>query len=157
RVFAFNGGDGSATAIDAAEGKAGGTLELGGRPEAAAADGAGNGFVNLEDKSGLGKVDPQGLKVLGRWPLAPGETAGSLAFDPKAKRLFVGCRNKLMVVINAESGKVVAQVPIGARVDAGAFDPETQLIYCSCGDGTVAVIRDEGSDKYSVVETVKTK
>jgi DNA-binding beta-propeller fold protein YncE len=157
RVFAFNGRDKNATAIDAAEGKVAGTIELGGQPEFAVADGTGNVFVNLEDKSTLVKIDTQKLKVLETWLLAPGETPASLAIDTRSHRLFVGCRNKLLIVVNAENGKVVAQQPIGARVDASAFDPETKLIFCSNGDGTVTVVHDDGEDKYSVVETIKTK
>jgi DNA-binding beta-propeller fold protein YncE len=157
RVFAFNGRDSSATVIDAAEGKVVGTVELGGKPEYAAADAAGNVFVNLEDKSMLLKIDVEKLKVLERWPLAPGAEPASLAMDPKSNRIFVGCRNKLLVVVDAANGKIVAKQPIGARVDATAFDPETKLIFCSCGDGTVTVVHDDGNDKYNVVETVKTK
>jgi DNA-binding beta-propeller fold protein YncE len=157
RVFAFNGRDQSATVIDAAEGKVAGTVELDGRPETAVSDGAGNVFVNLEDKNTLVKLDAQKLKVLERWPLAPGETPTGLAMDTRNKRLFVGCRNKLLVVVNAESGKVVGKEPIGERVDATAFDPETGLIFSSCGDGTVTVVHADGDDKYSVVETIKTK
>jgi DNA-binding beta-propeller fold protein YncE len=130
---------------------------LGGKPEFGVADGAANVFVNLEDKSLLLKIDAQKLKVLERWPLAPGETPSSLAMDPKTHRLFVGCRNKLLVVVNAETGKLVAKQLIGTRVDASAFDPATKLIFSSNGDGTVTVIRDDGEDKYSVVETIKTK
>ncbi len=157
RVFAFNGGDKSATVIDAAEQKVIGTIELEGRPESAAVDGAGNLFVNIEDKSTLVKIDTQKLRVLESWPLAPGETAVGLAMDTKKKRLFVGCRNKFMVVVNAENGKVIAKQPIGERVDATFFDPRTGNIFCSCGDGTVTVIHDDGGDQYSVVETIKTK
>lgn len=157
RVFAFNGGSASATVIDAENGKVADTIDLGGRPEFAVADGAGNVFVNLEDKSTLVKLDARKLKVLERWPLAPGETPTGLAMDAKNKRLFVGCRNKLLVVVNAENGKVVDKQPIGERVDATAFDPETGLIFSSCGDGTVTVVHEDGPDKYTVVETIKTK
>jgi DNA-binding beta-propeller fold protein YncE len=157
RVFAFNGGDNNATVIDAAEGKAIENIELGGQPEFAVTDGTGNVFVNLEDKSTLLKIDARKLKVLERWPLAPGKTPASLSIDPASHRLFVGCRNKLMVVVNAKSGEVVAKHAIGARVDASAFDPETKLIFCSNGDGTVTVFHDDGKDKYSLVETLKTK
>jgi len=124
---------------------------------ASQADGAGNVFVNLEDKSTLLKIDAQKLKVLERWPLAPGEEPTGLSMDTKNKRLFVGCHNKLLVVVNAEDGKVVAKQPIGERVDATAFDPETGLIFSSCGDGTVTVVHQDGADKYTLVETVKTK
>jgi len=156
RVFTFNGGGKSSTVIDAKEAKVEGTIDLGGRPEFAAADGAGNVFVNIEDKSTLVKIDAKNMKVLETFSISPGETPSSLAIDPKSKRVFVGCRNKLLVVINAENGKVVAKQPIGARVDASAFDPEAKLIFSSCGDGTVTVIHDDGDDKYSVVETIKT-
>jgi DNA-binding beta-propeller fold protein YncE len=157
RVFAFNGRGKSATVIDASEGKEAGTIELGGQPEFAAADGAGNVFVNLEDKNELLKLDARKMTVLERWPLAPGATPTGLAMDTKNQRLFVGCRNKLLVVVSAESGKVVAKEPIGERVDAAAFDPETGLVFCSCGDGTVSVFHQDGPDKYTAVQTIKTK
>ena len=157
RVFAFNGGSASATAIDAAEGKAVGTLDLGGQPEFAAADGAGHVFVNLEDKGEVLKLDARGLKVLERWPIAPARAPVSLAIDAPNHRLFVGCRSKVLLVLNADDGKVVASVPIGERVDASAFDPETKLVFSSCGDGTVAVVRQESPDRYTAVETVKTR
>ncbi len=157
RVFAFNGGSASVTVIDAAEGKVAGTIELGGQPEYAVADGAGHVFVNLEDKDTLVKLDAKNMSVLERWPLAPGKTPASLSMDTKTHRLFVGCRNKLLVVVSADSGKVVADLPLGLRVDATTFDPETSLIFSSNGDGTVTVVHEDGPDKYSVVETIKTK
>jgi DNA-binding beta-propeller fold protein YncE len=157
RVFAFNGGDKNVTVIDAVEGKVVDTIDLGGRPEAAVSDGAGHVYTNLEDKNLLLKIDAQKLKVLDKWPLAPGQTPASLAIDPTSQRLFIGCRNKVLVVVNAENGKVVAQQPIGARVDAAEFDRETKLVFTSNGDGTVTVIHAEGEDKYQVVETIKTR
>jgi DNA-binding beta-propeller fold protein YncE len=157
RVFAFNGAGNSATAIEAADSKVAGTVELGGRPEYAAVDGAGNVFVNIEDKNTIAKIDAKTLKVVSTWPLAPGEQPASLAIDAKNHRLFAGCRNKLLVVVDSESGKVVAKVPIGTGADATAFDPKTSLIFTSCGDGTVSVVHADGDDKYSVVETIKTK
>jgi DNA-binding beta-propeller fold protein YncE len=156
-VFAFNGRDGTASVIDAAEGKVVGTIDLGGKPEFAVSDGAGYVFDNLEDKSTIVKIDAKKRTVMDRWPLAPGEEPSALAIDTKNHRLFAGCGNKMMVVIDTESGKVIHHEPIGDHVDAGAFDPETGLIYFSCGDGTVTVIHEDGPDKYSVVETVKTK
>src|SRR5208283_3795162 len=107
RVLAFNGGSGSATVIDAATGKAVATLDLGGRPEYAVADGTGHVFVNLEDKNQLLKLDVKKPAVLERWPLAPGETPASLTMDTRNRRLFVGCRNKMLAVVNADTGKVV--------------------------------------------------
>jgi DNA-binding beta-propeller fold protein YncE len=157
RVFAFNGRSSSATVIEARDGKVAGTIELGGKPEFAVADGRGSVFVNLEDKSTVVKIDGRKLTVLDRWPVAPGEGAVSLAMDRKNRRLFVGCQNKLLVVLNADNGRVVDKQPIGQRVDAGAYDAETGLVFTSNGEGTVTVIHQDGPDKYEVVETVKTQ
>jgi DNA-binding beta-propeller fold protein YncE len=157
RVFAFNGGGKNATVIEATDGSVAGTIALEGQPEFAAADGAGHVFVNIEDKNTLVKIDAKKMTVLETWPLAPGKTPTGLAMDVKANRLFVGCRSKHLIVINAENGKVVAQQPIGANVDATAFDSATGMIFCSCGDGTVAVFHAESGDKYTPVETIKTK
>jgi YVTN family beta-propeller protein len=156
RVFAFNGGSNRATAIDAATGKVAGTVDLGGGPEFAAADG--NGFVydNLEDESLVLKIDSRKLTVEQRWPTAPCASPSSMAMDRANRRLFLGCRSKVMAVMNADTGKVITTLPIGDHVDATAFDPQTRLIFNSNGEGTITVIREDSPDKYSVVETVKT-
>jgi len=156
RVFAFNGSSNSATAIDAATGKVAGTVDLGGSPEYAAADG--NGFVydNLEDESLVLKIDARKLKVDQRWPTAPCASPSSMAIDPANRRLFIGCRSKVMAVMNADTGQVITTVPIGDHVDATAFDAASKLIFNSNGEGTITVIREDSPDKYSVVETVKT-
>jgi DNA-binding beta-propeller fold protein YncE len=157
RVFAFNGGSKSATVIDAAEAKVAGTIDLGGKPEGTAADGAGHVFVNLEDTAEVLRLDAQNLKVLDRWSVAPAKLPVSLAVDPATGRLFVGCRSKELLVLDAKTGHAVAKLPIGERVDAGAFDPETKLAFCSCGDGTVTVVRQDGPDKYEAVGQIETK
>lgn len=157
KVFAFNGGTGNATVIDAAKGKVTGTIDLGGKPEFAATDGTGLVFDNLEDKSTLVKIDARQQKVVQRWPLAPGEEPSSLAIDSKNHRLFVGCHNHMLVVVNYDTGKVVATAPIGDGVDATVFDPQTALVMTSNGDGTITVIHQDTPDKYHVVETVKTQ
>ena len=157
RVFAFNGRSHSATVIEPKDGSVAGTIELGGQPEFAAADGRGNVFVNLEDKSMLVKIDARKLAVLDRWPIAPGEAPTGLAMDTTHRRLFIGCHNKLMVIMDAESGKVIDQQPIGDRVDAAAFDPETSLAFCSNGDGTVTIVHQDSPDKYEVAQTLKTQ
>ncbi|HEX4592086.1 MAG TPA: hypothetical protein VH120_19285, partial [Gemmataceae bacterium] len=133
RVFAFNGRGASATVIDAADSKVAGTIELGGQPEFAAADGAGHVFVNLEDKNEVLRLDAKAMKVLDRWALQGASAPCSMAIDAAHHRLFVGCRSKALVVLNSETGNPIASLPIGERVDAGAFDPETKLIFCSCG------------------------
>jgi YVTN family beta-propeller protein len=156
RVFAFNGESNSATAIDAATGKVAGTVDLGGGPEFAVADGKGYVFDNLEDEGLVLKIDARKLTVEQRWPTAPCAKPSSLAMDRENRRLFVGCRSKVMAVMNADTGQVITTLPIGDHVDATAFDTETKLIFNSNGEGTVTAIHQDGPDKYSVVETVKT-
>src|ERR1700688_4527907 len=156
RVFAFNGGSNSATAIDAATGKVAGTVDLGGGPEFAAADGKGAVYDNLEDESLVLKIDSRKLAVEQRWPTAPCASPSSMAMDRANRRLFLGCRSKVMAVMNADTGKVITALPIGDHVDATTFDPDTKLVFNSNGEGTITVIRQDGPDKYSVVETVKT-
>jgi outer membrane protein assembly factor BamB len=157
RVFAFNGRSQDATAIDAANAEAIGTIKLGGKPEFAVSDEKGQVFVNIEDKSELVALDPKGLSVKARWPLAPCQEPSGLAIDRKNRRLFAGCDNKLMAVVNADSGKVITTVPIGEGVDANAFDPETGLAFASCGEGVLTIAHEDSSDKYSVVDNVQTQ
>jgi len=156
RVFAFNGGSDSATAIDAATGKVAGTVDLKGGPEFAAADGQGFVYNNLEDESLVVKIDANKLTVEQRWPTAPCASPSSMAIDRTNHRLFLGCRSKVMAVMNADTGQIITTLPIGDHVDATAFDPETKLIFNSNGEGSVTVIHQDGADKYSAVETVKT-
>jgi len=156
RVFAFNGGSNSATVIDAASGKVAGTVDLGGGPEFAAADGTGFVFNNLEDESLVLKINARELKVEQRWPTAACASPSSMAMDRANRRLFLGCRSKVMAVMNADTGQVITTLPIGDHVDATAFDPETKLIANSNGEGTITVIHEDSPDKYSFVETVKT-
>jgi YVTN family beta-propeller protein len=156
RVFAFNGGSNNATVIEAADGKVAGTIDLGGGPEFAAADGKGYVYNNLEDESLVLKINSRTLKVEQRWPTAPCASPSSMAMDRANRRLFLGCRSKVMAVMDADTGKVITTLPIGDHVDATAFDVDTKLIFNSNGEGTVTVIRQESPDKYSVVETVKT-
>ncbi len=156
RVFAFNGGSNSATAINAADGTIAGTVDLGGGPEFAVADGEGIVFNNLEDESLVLKIDSRKLNVEQRWPTAPCASPSSMAIDRHNRRLFIGCRSKVMAVMNADTGKVITTLPIGDHVDATAFDPETRLIFNSNGEGTITVIRQESPDKYLVIDSVKT-
>lgn len=156
RVFAFNGDGNSATAIEAATGKVAGTVDLGGGPEFAAADGEGYVFNNLEDQSQVLKINSRTLKVEQRWPTSPCSAPSSMAIDRANHRLFIGCRSKVMAVMNTDTGKIITTLPIGEHVDATAFDRETRLIFNSNGEGTVSVIREDSPDTYSVIETVKT-
>jgi DNA-binding beta-propeller fold protein YncE len=156
RVFAFNGGSNSATVIEAADGKVAGTVDLGGGPEFAAADGAGYVYDNLEDESLVVKINAKTLKIEQRWPTAPCASPSSMAIDRPNHRLFLGCRSKVMAVMNADTGKVITTLPIGDHVDASAFDSDSRLIFNSNGEGTITVIHQDTSDKYSVVENIKT-
>ncbi len=158
RVFAFNNGGTTATAIEAETGAVAGNIELGGAPEFAVSDGKGHMYVNLEDKSEIAEFDPATLKVLNHWPLAPGTTPTGLAMDREHRRLFSGCRgSKTLVVVDADTGKIIASPPIGAGVDAAAFDASTQTAFSSNGDGTVTVIHEDTPDSYSIVQNVVTQ
>jgi len=157
RVFTFNGRGKNTTAINAANGTVAGTLTLGGKPEFAVADGKGSIFVNNEDTSELIQIDSQKITETHRWPLAPCKSPSGLAIDRKSRRLFAVCDEKVMAVVNADTGKVVATPTIGEGVDASAFEPATQLAFASNGEGTLTVIHEDSPDKYTVVENVPTK
>jgi YVTN family beta-propeller protein len=157
KVFAFNGGSGDTTVIDAATGNVAGTIALGGKPEFATSDGKGKVFVNIEDKSDVVEIDSKKLAVITRWPIAPGEEASGMAIDRKNHRLFIVCSNKKMIVLNAETGKVTADLPIGNGPDAAGFDPDTKLAFSSNGEGTLTVVRQDSADKYSAIDTVTTR
>jgi DNA-binding beta-propeller fold protein YncE len=156
RVFTFNGGTSNATAIDATNGIVVGTVDLGGKPETAVSDG-GKVYANIEDKSEIAVFDPKTLAVLARWPLAPCEEPSGLAIDRVHQRLFAGCGNKTMAVVDMRTGKVVATPAVGSGVDAAGFDPGTQLAFTSNGEGTITVVHEDTPDKYTVVETVPTQ
>jgi DNA-binding beta-propeller fold protein YncE len=157
RIFTFNAGSQDATAVDAAKGEVVGTIPLGGKPEFAASDGKGTVFVNLEDKNQLFALDAKALTVKERWPLPGCDEPSGLAIDAKTRRLFVGCGNKVMPIVNADNGKVLATLPIGGGVDATAFDDGTGLAFASCGEGVLTVVSEESPDKFSVAENVPTE
>jgi len=158
RVFTFNGRSQDSTAIDGASGKVLGTIKLDGKPEFAASDAKGEIFVNIEDKSELVAIDPNKLEVKATWPLAPCTGPSGLSIDRKNRRLFVGCDNKMMAVVDADSGKVLATPAIGDGVDATTFDPETGLAFASCGaDGVLTVVKEESPNKFSVAANVPTQ
>jgi DNA-binding beta-propeller fold protein YncE len=158
RVFAFNGGTGhDATAIDAKTGEVLGSIPLGGKLETGQADGAGRVYVNNEDKNEIAAIDSKTLKVLNTWSIAPCNEPAGLAIDIAHKRLFAGCHNQLIAVVDYTNGKVVATIPIGTGVDANRYDPGTGLVFASCGDGTITVAHQDSPDKYTVVQTIMTQ
>jgi YVTN family beta-propeller protein len=156
-VFTGNGISLDATAIDPQSETVKGTIPLAGRPEFAVSDEKGHVFINLEDKSMIAEIDSRKLKVEARWPLAPGEEPTGLAIDRRHRRLFAGCANKLMAVVNIDNGRVITTLPIGSGVDATAFDPATQLAFSSNGEGTLTVIHEDSPDKFTVLENVTTQ
>jgi mono/diheme cytochrome c family protein len=157
RVFTFNGRSKNASVIDAAKGTVVATIPLDGKPEFAVADGKGMVFVNIEDKGELTSIDAKKAAVVKTWPLAPCEEPSGLAMDTKHRRLFAGCHNKMMAVVDADSGKVIATPEIGQGVDANAFDSVTQLAFSSNGDGTLTVVHEDSPDKFTVLENAETQ
>ncbi len=157
-VYTFNGRERSATVFEAKTGKVVATIPLPGKPEfAACSPRAGRVYDNLEDKSEVAVIDTKEHKVVGTWPVAPGEEPSGMAFDGQHHRLFLGCHNKLMVMMDSTNGKVVATVPIGQGVDATKYDSRTKLAFCSCGDGTVTIAHEDSPDTLTVVQTLKTE
>lgn len=156
-AYLFCGRAQAATVVDVKGQKVVATIPLGGRPEFAQADPeAGRVYDNLENKSEVAVIDAKSHQVVARWPIAPGEEASGMAIDTKNHRLFLGCRNKLMVMMDSASGKVLASVPIGEGVDANAFDPGTGFAFASCGAGTTTIAKEAG-DKLTVVQVLQTE
>jgi YVTN family beta-propeller protein len=157
-VYIFNHRGNSATVVEAKSAKVVSTIELGGSPEFGVADGkAGRVYCNLEDKNEVVAIDTAKHAVVARWPLAPGTEPSGIAFDSVHHRLFAACNNKLMVMLNTETGKVVATAPIGSRTDGCAFDEKTQLAFASCGEGVTTIAKEETPEKLTVVQTLKTE
>jgi len=141
--------------VNPSGGKADATLDLGGSPEFAVSDEAGKVYVNIADKDEVAVVDTKQMKILARWPIAPGDKPTGMSMDRATRRLFIGCRNKKLIVMNADDGKIVADFPIGAFVDATAF--RGGLAFASCGDGTLTVVREVSPDKFELAQVLKTQ
>ncbi len=159
-VYLFNGGSASATVINVKEAKVVATVPLGGKPEFGTADAAaGRVYDNLEDKSAVVVIDTKTHGVVATWPITGGEEPSGMAIDTAHHRLFIGCGgNNKMVMMDSANGKVIATVPIGAGVDATAFDPGTQLAFASCGGaGETTIAHEDSPDKLTVVQTLKTE
>jgi len=157
-VYIFNHTGNSVTVIDAKQAKVVATIPLGGGPEFAVADAnAGRVYCNVEDKSEVAVIDAAKHEVISRWPVAPGTEPSGIALNATRHRLFATCHNKMMAMLDTETGKVIATVPIGAGVDGCAFDDSTQLAFASCGEGTTTITKEETPDKLTVVQTLKTE
>jgi len=157
RVLVCHGDAAAITAIDPQKEEVVGKIDLGGGAEAAVVDGKGTGFVNLEEEAEVVSFDPQGLAVKQKWPITGCKTPTGLALDAHNSRLFIGCRSKVLAVMDAATGKVITTLPIGDRVDAVAFDPDSKLIFASNGEGTVSVVRQKSANSYESVGEIETQ
>ncbi len=157
KIITCNGRSKSLSVIDPEKGSVVATIELDAKPEEAVSDGNGKLYVNLEDKNEIAEVDMTNFKVLNRWEITPGESATGLALDKKTHRLFAGCDNNMLVVVNAENGKVVTSLPIGEGCDGVVFDANKNLVFASCGEGNMTVIKETDANHFSVAQTVPTQ
>ena len=157
RVLVCHGDAAAITAIDPEKAVVVGKIDLGGGAEAAVVNGQGTGFVNLEEEAEVVSFDPQKLAVKQKWPITGCKTPTGLAIDAPNSRLFIGCRSKVLAVMDATSGKVITTLPIGDRVDAVAFDPDNKLIFASNGGGTVSVIRQKSANEYESAGDIQTQ
>ena len=155
RIITCNGRSKDLSFLNPASGEVTGTVAVSGKPETAVSDENGKLFVNIEDKNLVEMINLKTMKVEGSWPISPGESPTGLAIDVKTKRLFAGC-DKMLMVIDAENGKVVQKVPIADGCDGVAFDPATRNIFASCGEGKLTIIHESSSDNFSVVANVPT-
>ena len=157
RVLVCHGDAAQITAIDPETQAVAGKIDLGGGAEAAVVNGRGQGFVYLEESAMVVSFDPQALKVIHKWPIAGCKTPTGLALDTANDRLFIGCRSKVLAVMDAGSGKVITTLPIGDRVDAVVFDADNKLIFASNGDGTVSVVRQKSANEYESAGDIQTQ
>ena len=158
RVWIFSHSAPNATVIDTKDGSIAGTVDLGGAPEQAATDGQGHIWVDVEDKDSIAAVDAKTLTVTGHFDLS-GKCGGpgGLGFDAKNHVLFATCHNPAaMVMVNADSGKVITSLPIGSGTDGGGFNPNTMEAFSSNGEGTLSVIKENSPTDFTVEQTVQT-
>jgi hypothetical protein len=156
-AFLFSEQTEDATAVDGVHRKVVGTIRLGGKPEEATSDDTGHLYVNIQDKDLVLKLDAKKLAVMESWSVAPlCHEPASMAIDPRNQRIFVGCRNQVMAIVDTSNGHVITTDPIGEVTDAAVFDPQRRLIFSSNMDGTLTVIQEESANKYTVLDNVKT-
>jgi len=156
KIITCNGRSNNLSIIDPVQNKTIDSVAVGGKPETAVTDGAGKIFVNIEDKNEIVAIDATTFKVLHHWSIAPAEGPTGLVYDKANNRLFAGC-DKMLVVLDAASGKVIATPAIGDGCDGVAFDTAAKNIYTSNGEGTLTVIHQDNADTYTILENVVTK
>lgn len=157
KVFTFNGRSSNSTVIDANTNKVIGTINLTGKPEFPVNDLKGRIYVNIENKNSISVININTLKVEKTWSIAPGESPSGLAIDLKSHRLFSVCENKLMVVVDYMTGKVISTLKIGEGVDGVSFDPGLNRVYTSNGEGTMTVVQEKDANTFVVLENVHTQ
>jgi len=157
KVFVYNGKSNNATVINAENNEILATIPLEGKPEFSVSDGKGKIYVNLEDKSIIAVINASTYKVENVWSVAPGEEPTGLALDNETHRLFSVCGNKLMIIIDAESGKVITNLPIGEKCDGVAFDPGGKFAYSSNGEGTLTIVKEGEKDSFKIIDNFKTQ
>jgi YVTN family beta-propeller protein len=156
-VFVMNGGSNTISVLNAKTGAMLTTIALPGRPEFAVSDERGHVFVNIEDKSELVKINAQTNSIDAVWKVAPGTEPSAIAMDRGSNRLFIGCGNQKMIVMNAENGKITQTFPIGKGVDADVFDPFTKLAFSANGEGNVTIFKEASQGKFQFAQTLETK
>lgn len=157
KIITCNGSGKSLSVIDPSTDKVVATIALSGKPETAVSNGTGKIFVNNENKSEIAVVDIINYKVIANWSIAPGEAPTGLSIDRNTNRLFAGCDNKLLMIIDATSGKIISKIPIGDGCDGTSFDPSTKNIFASCGEGVLTVIHENSAGQFNFVENIPTK
>ena len=156
RVFTMNGDAGTSSVIDPTTGTRIASIPLGGKPEYGVSDGHGRVFINLEDKAEIVEIDAARKTVVRHWSIAPCESPTGLAIDVEHRRLFSGCRNKMIAISDASAGTLVTTTAAGSGIDANRFDPGTQLAFSSNGDGSITVVHEDSPGSYRVIQTVTT-
>lgn len=157
KIFVCNGISKDLSVVDPATDKVIKTVALGGKPETAVSDESGHLYINIEDKNELEVLDTKSLELIARHPVGKGEEPSGLAIDRETKRLFIGCGNKTLVVMDAGTGKVVTELPIGDKCDGVGFDRELKQVYSSNGEGTLTIIKEKSANSFEVLENVPTK
>lgn len=157
RIVAFNGRSHNASIVDPTRDQVVATVALRGKPESAVADGDGSVFVAIEDTNEVSQIDARKGSVTATWPLPGCDEPTGIAVDAAAHRLFIGCHNATMMVVDARDGRIVTKLPIGQGVDANAFDPVKRLAFSSQSDGTLTIVREDSPDAFAVQQTVSTQ
>lgn len=158
RLFTFNGASADATVIDPETARVIGSIDLGGKPETGVADGTGRVFVNIEDAGEIKVFDARTLEVSATWPLAPCEEPTGLALDNTTHRLFAGCGNEMLAIVDAETGAMLETLPVGAGCDGVKFDPELNLVFASAGeDAVLTIVHEQDANTFRVLANVPTQ